>query len=119
MSLVQNERAKLTANYLNAAAGSCLAAGVIAPLAAAVFRLTGAGSAISALTLAVGVLIFLFVSVAVHLAGVQGHQKHQPARAVARHESGAGVRHPGRVRTPAVGLLLPPHAGVCWDAALV
>jgi hypothetical protein len=36
VSLIYNERAKLTANYLNAAASSFFAAGVVAPLAAAV-----------------------------------------------------------------------------------
>jgi cation transporter-like permease len=68
MSLVPNEQAKLTASYLNAAAASFFAAGVVAPLAAAVFGLTGTASSISALTLAGGVLIFFVVSVALHIA---------------------------------------------------
>jgi hypothetical protein len=68
MSLVRNEQAKLTANYLNAAAGSFFAAGVVAPLAAAVFGLTGAGSPVGTLTLAMGAMIFFVVSVALHFA---------------------------------------------------
>jgi hypothetical protein len=56
MSLVPNEQAKLTASYLNAAAASFFAAGVVAPLAAA-FRPDRTASSISALTLAGGVLI--------------------------------------------------------------
>lgn len=66
--LVQNERAKLTANYLNAGAGAFFAAGVVAPLAAAVFGLTGASSSVGTLTLAFGALIFFVVSVALHAA---------------------------------------------------
>lgn len=69
MSLIQNERAKLTVGYLNAAAGSCFTAGVVAPLAAALFGVTGPGSAIPALSLGLGVLIFFMVSVGFHILG--------------------------------------------------
>jgi hypothetical protein len=68
VSLVYNERAKLTANYLNGAAGSFFAAGVVAPLAAAVFGLAGPGTPVSTLTLALGVLIFFAVSIGLHFA---------------------------------------------------
>ncbi len=68
MSLTHNERIKLTATYLNTAAGSCLTAGVIAPLAAAVFGLTGGAAPLSRLTLPIGVTMFLFVSLGLHLA---------------------------------------------------
>jgi hypothetical protein len=68
MSLVQNERTKLTANYLNTAASGFFGAGVIAPLAAAVFGLTGADSPVSTLTLIIGVLIFFGVSIGLHIA---------------------------------------------------
>lgn len=44
MGLIHNERTKLTATYLNTAATGFLGAGVVAPLAAAVFGLTGPGS---------------------------------------------------------------------------
>ena len=54
MSQTQNERLKLTANYLNTAAGTCFAAGVVAPLAALVFGFSGGGSA-STLTFVLGV----------------------------------------------------------------
>ena len=68
MSLVHNERTKLTAAYLNAAATGLFGAGVVAPLAAAVFGLTGPGSPVSTLTLGVGILIFLVASIVIHLA---------------------------------------------------
>ena len=58
MSLIHNERTKLTANYLNTAATGFFGAGVVAPLAAAVFGLAGPGSLISTLTLVLGILIF-------------------------------------------------------------
>jgi hypothetical protein len=68
VSLVHNERTKLTANYLNTAATGFLGAGVVAPLAAAVFGLTGPGSPVSTLTLAFGILIFFAVSIGLHIA---------------------------------------------------
>ncbi len=68
MSLIYNEGAKLTANYLNAAASSFFAAGVVAPLAAAVFGLTGPGTPVTTLTLAIGVVIFFAVSIGLHFA---------------------------------------------------
>ena len=68
MSLTHNERVKLTAAYLNTAAGACLTAGVIAPLAAVVFGYVGAGVVASPLTLPIGVSIFLAVSVGLHVA---------------------------------------------------
>ena len=57
MSLIHNERTKLTATYLNTAATGFLGAGVVAPIAAAVFGLTGPGSPVSTLTLTIGILI--------------------------------------------------------------
>ena len=68
MSLIENERTKLTATYLNTAATGCLGAGVVAPLAAAVFGLAGPGLPISTLTLGLGILIFLVASILLHLA---------------------------------------------------
>ena len=53
-----NERLKLTAAYLNAAAASAFTAGVIAPLAATVFGVTGPSGPVAPLTLMVGVAIF-------------------------------------------------------------
>ena len=46
------ERVKLTAAYLNTAAGGLFTTGVVAPFAAAVFGVTGAAGPLSALTLA-------------------------------------------------------------------
>lgn len=68
MSLTHNERVKLTAAYLNTAAGASLTAGVIAPIAAAVFGFTGSFAGPSALTLMAGITIFLVASVVLHLA---------------------------------------------------
>ncbi len=68
MSLIHNERTKLTAAYLNTAASSFFGAGVVAPLAAAVFGLAGPGSPVSTLTLGFGILIFLVASIVIHLA---------------------------------------------------
>lgn len=63
--LVRNERSKLTAGYLNAAAGTALGAGVIAPLVAAFYGVSG--GAVSPLTLAVGLTMFFAVSVFLHV----------------------------------------------------
>jgi len=68
MSLVHNERTKLTAAYLNTAASAFFAAGVVAPLAGAFFGWTGSGSPVSTLTIVFGLTIFLGVSVGLHLA---------------------------------------------------
>ena len=47
VSLIHNERTKLTAAYLNAGAASCLAAGVVAPVAAALLGVTGAAGSLT------------------------------------------------------------------------
>ena len=66
MSTVSNERVKLTAAYLNAAAGACLVAGVIAPFAAFAFGyVTPPGST---LTFALGATTFLVASLGLHTA---------------------------------------------------
>ncbi|BCM86274.1 hypothetical protein [Methylobacterium indicum] len=67
MSLIDKERTKLTATYLNTAAGGLFTAGVIAPVVAATFGVSGAAGGPSALTLAGGVAIFLGCSVGLHL----------------------------------------------------
>ncbi len=64
--LVRTERVKLTATYLNTAAGGLFTAGVVAPVAAAVFGVTAAGSHIGPLTLLLGVTMFLGCSVGLH-----------------------------------------------------
>ena len=64
-NLVRNERLKLTASWLNTLAGACMTAGVIAPLAAALFGV--ATVPVSSLTLGLGVLIFFLVGIGLHL----------------------------------------------------
>ena len=66
--LVANERAKLTAAYLNAAAAGLFTAGVVAPLVAAIFGLSTAASNLPPLTLVFGIAIFLVASGALHSA---------------------------------------------------
>ena len=66
MSQIPNEQRKLTAAYLNTAAGGLFTAGVVAPLVAAVFGISGPSGGPSALTLVIGVAIFLGASGAVH-----------------------------------------------------
>ena len=67
MSLIPNERTKLTAAYLNTAAGGLFTAGVVAPLVAVVFGISGPTGIPSALTLVIGVAIFFGASVTLHL----------------------------------------------------
>lgn len=66
--LLRNKRIELTAAHLNTAAGGLFAAGVVAPLVAAVFGLGNAAGNLLALTLVLGIAIFLFASGALHLA---------------------------------------------------
>ncbi|WP_407518754.1 hypothetical protein [Methylobacterium oryzisoli] len=68
MSLIHNEQTKLTAGYLNAGASAFLAAGVVAPIAAAVFGVTGPGGPVPTLTIVIGVSMFLVGSILLHLA---------------------------------------------------
>jgi len=63
--LVRNERLKLTAPWLNTLAGASMTAGVIAPIAAALFGV--AAAPIQMLTLGFGVLIFSLVGVGLHV----------------------------------------------------
>jgi hypothetical protein len=60
MSLIHNERTKLTANAFNTAATSCFTVGVLAPMVAAFYNV-GSG-AIPLRTIALGVAIWLSVS---------------------------------------------------------
>lgn len=66
MSLVHNERIKLTASWLNALASAAAAAGVIAPLAAGFYGVANAPAS-GALLLA-GAAIWLFVGIGLHFA---------------------------------------------------
>lgn len=64
MSLIHNERTKLTANALNTAATSCFAVGVLAPLAAMFYRF-GSGPT-SLVLLAAGLAVWLPVAGLLH-----------------------------------------------------
>ena len=66
MSLIHNERTKLTAGALNTAATSAFTVGVFTPLAAVFYNLGGVGTAISVRTLVIGVALWLFAAVALH-----------------------------------------------------
>lgn len=66
MSLVTNERIKLTAALLNTVAGFALAAGGVAPLVASSFGLNAA-SPLGAAALVAIIAIWLVVGVAFHL----------------------------------------------------
>ena len=68
MSLVSNERIKLSASDQNKAAGGLFTAGVVAPLVAVVFGITGSANSANALTRVVGITIFLRASGALHIA---------------------------------------------------
>ena len=68
MSLTHNERVKLSATYLNTMAGTVLAAGVVAPVAAVTFGYAGPSAPVSTLTFAGGVSIFFIVSLGLHAA---------------------------------------------------
>jgi membrane protein implicated in regulation of membrane protease activity len=65
---VRNKQIELTAGYLNSAATGFFGAGVIAPMAALTFGVSGPAGPVPALTLAVGATIFLVISIAAHIA---------------------------------------------------
>jgi hypothetical protein len=65
MSLIQNERTKLTASALNTAATSSFIVGVLAPVAAAFYSFGTVR--IPVLTIALGVCVWLMTAVALHL----------------------------------------------------
>jgi len=63
MHLVHNERVKLTAGWLQTAAGAALAIGILTPLAAWFYA---ASSRVRPATLLIGVLIWFVASVILH-----------------------------------------------------
>jgi hypothetical protein len=67
MSLIHNERTKLLATALNAAAGSSFAVGVLATIAAAFYNVSGT-SGVALWTIIIGVVIWFFTAAALHLA---------------------------------------------------
>jgi hypothetical protein len=64
MSLIHNERTKLSANAFNTAATACFTVGVLAPLAAVLYKI-GSGP-IPPASIAFGALIWLFVAAFLH-----------------------------------------------------
>ena len=64
MSLIHNERTKLSANALNTSATACFTIGVLAPLAAAFYKI-GPGP-VPFKSIAVGALIWLSVASFLH-----------------------------------------------------
>jgi hypothetical protein len=64
MSLIHNERTKLTANAFNTAATSCFTLGVLAPMAAAFYNV-GPG-AISFRSIVLGAAIWLCIALVLH-----------------------------------------------------
>jgi hypothetical protein len=65
MSLVQNERTKLTANWLNALAAGIVITGVVAPLVASIYGVAGPSQA-GYVVIAVLSLIWFAVGTALH-----------------------------------------------------
>lgn len=68
MSLIENERLKLTAGYLNTAAGACFAAGVVAPAVAVTFGYAASPAPVAPLTFLFGITTFFLASLSLHVA---------------------------------------------------
>lgn len=66
MSLIHNERLKLTANALNTAAGSSFTVGVLAPLVAAFYDVSGAYK-VAVWKIVLGAVVWLSTAVVLHL----------------------------------------------------
>jgi ABC-type uncharacterized transport system permease subunit len=62
-----NEQLKLLANYLNALAAAFVSVGLIGPLFALFYGIVAAG--VTATTIAAGIMVCLFMSAALHVAG--------------------------------------------------
>ena len=67
MSLIHNERIKLTANALDRASTACLTVGVLGPLVAALYGVGGTGLADRGILLAVGSLFWMLAAGTLHL----------------------------------------------------
>lgn len=66
MSVIHNERTKLTANWLNAMASGVIITGVVAPSIAVLFQI-GTGMGLRPLLLAAASAVWLSCGVALHL----------------------------------------------------
>jgi hypothetical protein len=67
MSLIENERTKLLATALNAAATSCFAVGIATPLAGFVYNVSGFRTQIDRWELAIGLACWLIAATSLHL----------------------------------------------------
>jgi len=67
MSLIHNERTKLTANWLDRASTASITLGVVAPLAAAVFGYPNLP--VSARNLLIGVVFWFLTGLGLHFLG--------------------------------------------------
>ena len=68
MSLIHNERIKLTANWLNTLSGGCVITGFVAPTIALLLQLQTVAS-LSPWILGASSLVWLSLGVALHLLG--------------------------------------------------
>lgn len=67
MTLIHNERVKLTATALNGAALACFTVGIATPLAAVFYNLGGIGTTLRVPTLIIGLVLWLFAALVLHL----------------------------------------------------
>lgn len=74
MSLVENERAKLTANLLNAVASGIVITAVVAPVVAFYFGVTGSAQT-STLALILSEIIWIGIATALHLVARRSLQR--------------------------------------------
>lgn len=67
MTLVRNERRKLLANALDRASTACFTIGIATPLAGWLYDFSGLRAALDPSTLAIGMAVWLFGAVILHL----------------------------------------------------
>ncbi|ATN35543.1 hypothetical protein ACO34A_17200 [Rhizobium sp. ACO-34A] len=67
MSLVRNEQKKLLANALDRASTACFTVGIATPVAGYLYNIGNFGTAISGGRLMVGIALWLFSAIALHL----------------------------------------------------
>lgn len=65
MSLIHNETTKLVANALDRASTACLTVGVFAPIAAALYAVTGAAASMPVFV--IGAVCWIFAAAVLHI----------------------------------------------------